>query len=625
MKTKLWLALYALLMALAVPLALLRILWRARREPLYRAHWRERLALALPRPKRGGDWIWLHAVSLGETRAAAPLIAALRAALPGLHIWLTHTTATGREAGRALLQPGDAQSWLPWDAPFFARRFLRHLLCLPSRRSGLVGVILETEIWPGYSQVAHGLGVPLFLVNARLSAKSAAGYARIAPLARAAFGALTSVLAQSEEDAERLRALGARTAVYGNLKFDVAADAALLQKGHALRPRSRRILLAASTREGEEAQLLQLWRLAQQRGAALPILLIVPRHPQRFDAVASLLTSGGWRWQRRSAWGQEIAPEQMQSLADCWLGDSLGEMPLYYALADLALLGGSFGGTGGQNLIEAAACSCPLLMGPSLFNFAQAAQLAEQAGCARSFDSMPAALAEATRLLQTAPDELVTMRAQTQTLLQPHRGAAGRMAEVIVESISPIGDGVGEVAMQMLIERAKSGEHSPNAIAVGKVAAWEVEAARAFGLDINGFTHTVSGDAVRHTTNRHSNIETEKSRHQMFIKESDLLLIPDVVNDPDSILLGSKTRNGLDAVISRKVLPDGTLVSVQEARTGRRALHFVTMWKEPGAPNAHEIVPRVGLYVPSDTRASTALSITENPRRRQEKTTTPPQ
>ncbi|MFO1250378.1 MAG: 3-deoxy-D-manno-octulosonic acid transferase [Inhella sp.] len=401
-------------MRLAAPLLLARWWWRGRIEPGYRAAMAERLGFYGTGAGQGG-WVWLHAVSLGETRAAQPLIEALRRREPGLRLLLTHTTATGREAGRALLREGDAQCWLPLDTPGAVRRFYAHW-------RPRLGLLMETEVWP--TLLADPQAPPIHLVNARLSAKSLRQGQRFPNLLGAAARRLRSALAQTQPDAERLRLMGvAQVEVLGNLKFDLQPDLALLQRGQAWRPTGPPVLLAAVTREGEEAELLKAW---QALPAPRPRLLVVPRHPQRFEEVATLLG----RPARRSLWG-DAGPDASAQAQPLWLGDSMREMPLYYGLADLALLGGSFGPFGGQNLIEAAACGCPLILGPSTFNFAQAAELALQADAARQVSDVQAALALAVQLLNDKA-ALQQMRRAALAFAAAHRGAAERMAERVL-------------------------------------------------------------------------------------------------------------------------------------------------------------------------------------------------
>ncbi|MBX3602732.1 MAG: lipid IV(A) 3-deoxy-D-manno-octulosonic acid transferase [Rubrivivax sp.] len=414
-------AAYSALLRLATPLYLARLWWRGRREPPYRAHWNERLGGYAGTPVPGR--LWLHAVSLGETRAAAALVDALRRQRPGLQLLLTHGTATGRAAGGALLHDGDAQVWLPYDTPGAVRQFLR-------THRPAAGVVMETEIWPNLLLEARRAGLPLVLANARLSPRSQGRGERFAALLRPALAAFDRVLAQTEADAQRLAASGARSVqVMGNLKYDMTPRPDLLARGtawrEALAAAGRAVVLAASTREGEEAPLLAAWRALP---APRPLLLLVPRHPQRFDEVQALIATAGLRGLRRSTWAD--VPPAGAATADVWLGDSIGEMPLYYTAADVALLGGSFAPLGGQNLIEAAACGCPLLMGPHTFNFAEAAALALAAGAAERAADLPAAVRRAAALA-TAPERL-PMATRAQAFAATHRGAAARMATAIL-------------------------------------------------------------------------------------------------------------------------------------------------------------------------------------------------
>ncbi len=403
--------------ALLVPLVWLRLHWRARREPLYGFAIGERFGRY--REPHSGGWVWVHAVSLGETRAAESLIDALRERDPTLRLLLTNGTATGRAAGAALLRDGDRQLWLPWDSPGATRRFFSH-------HRPRIGILMETEIWPNLLHAAAAFGVPMVLANARLGERSLRRGARAPHLMRPAFASLALVLAQTDADAERLRSAGApRVETCGNLKFDMTPSAELLAKGRAWRDAiARRVVLASSTRDGEEAELLAAW--CAQRGAR-PLLLIVPRHPQRFDAVAALVEAAGLRLARRSTWDGAPPPDALA--ADVWLGDSMGELPLYYASAQVALLGGSFAPLGGQNLIEAAACGCPVLMGPHTFNFAQAAEMAEAAGAARRVANLREAVALACEPLAASAQRDAIARCLV--FAASHRGAAGRMAQRI--------------------------------------------------------------------------------------------------------------------------------------------------------------------------------------------------
>ncbi|MEP6997233.1 MAG: 3-deoxy-D-manno-octulosonic acid transferase, partial [Betaproteobacteria bacterium] len=353
-------ALYTLAGSALLPLLPLRLWWRGRREPGYRGDWAERFGHYRAAPPARGVW-WVHAVSVGETRAALPLVQHLHRAYPEFAIVLTHMTATGREAGRALYGDTVTQAWLPYDLPFAVDAFLAHF-------RPVAGFLLETELWPNLIARAAARQVPVYLVNARLSERSAAGYRRFAALTSPMLARLAGVAAQSAADEARLTALGApATVVTGNLKFDVTVPAAARELGaqFALRFGAvRAVWVAASTREGEEALLLD----ALDRTPLPPdtLLVIVPRHPQRFAEVANLLRERDVRFVRRS--DNLVVPADARVV----LGDSMGELFAYYAAADLAFVGGSLLPLGGQNLIEPLALGTPVLIGPHTFNFAEA-------------------------------------------------------------------------------------------------------------------------------------------------------------------------------------------------------------------------------------------------------------
>lgn len=439
------LGLYTWLMVLVQPWFKRKLRRRGVSEAGYVAHMDERFGhysdvLALV----GRPLLWIHAVSLGETRAAAVLIAALRAQLPGMCLLLTSGTATGRAEALRLLQTGDVQCWQPWDTPTAVQRFLAHFK--PD-----IGILMETEVWPNLVHGCQRNGVPLLLANARLSDKSLRQAQRLRWLAHPAFAALTAVWAQTQADAQRLQQLGANVqGVFGNLKFDAAPDARQLQVGRAWRAQfGRPIVMLASAREGEELMLLQSLKsfmpvaLMDKALKAMNSIvnevqwLIVPRHPQRFDAVAALIESEGFGVARRSAWGAggPLAGATASERPVIWLGDSLGEMALYYALADVALLGGSFAPLGGQNLIEAAACGCPVVMGPHTFNFTQAAEQAELAGAAQRVADMRQGLVAAVALALDG-QKLQRQQLVCQLFAQAHRGAAGRLASAVAQVLN---------------------------------------------------------------------------------------------------------------------------------------------------------------------------------------------
>lgn len=360
--------LYSLAWLLALPFAFLYLLRRGWRQPAYLRHWGERLGLAPRADSR--PVIWIHAVSVGETRAAAPLVDAFMRKHPGHAILITHATPTGRATGHELFGDRVRRAYLPYDFPPLAWLFLK-------RARPVLGIVMETELWPNLFRACRRRAIPVLLVNARMSARSARGYQRFAGLSRMALRDLQAIAAQTEADAERLRALGAtEITVAGNVKFDVTPPPDTQAKAAALKYlfAGRFVFLCASTREGEEALLLDA--LAE---LDMPDLLtvIVPRHPQRFAAVAELLRSRALPFARRSD-GQSVNADTR-----AFLGDSMGEMAAYYAAADLCYVGGSLLPLGGQNMIEAAAAGCPALFGPHTWNFQEASEQAVSWGAAR--------------------------------------------------------------------------------------------------------------------------------------------------------------------------------------------------------------------------------------------------
>lgn len=413
-------ALYTLVWRLALPFMFLYLRWRGIRQPEYRLHWRERLGWAPELP--AGPVIWLHTVSVGETRAAAPLVRALRQRRPDATILLSHTTPTGRAAALAVYGDGIRQTYLPYDLPGPVQRFLR-------RSHPGIAIFMETEVWPNLYAACAGRGIPAYLVNARLSERSARGYGRVAGLARPALSGLAGVAAQTPADAGRLAALGARRVeVTGNLKFDVAAPADSAARAEALRARfaGRFVFLAASTREGEETLILDTCL-----GLGIPdlLLVMVPRHPQRFDAVAALLDGRGIEYARRSR------DEPVTRETEVYLGDSMGEMAAYYAAADLAFVGGSLLPLGGQNLIEAADMGCPVLIGPHTWNFLDAAERAIDAGAAlRVADAED--LAHAVKRLHQHPEERQAMAAAGLDFSRAHKGATEKMMALLEPALA---------------------------------------------------------------------------------------------------------------------------------------------------------------------------------------------
>ena len=407
--------LYTALVFLALPFLPLRLWWRGRKEPGYREHIGERFGRYAGAPAARAPVLWIHAVSLGETRTCVPLVLHAQRSYPTATILVTHMTATGRAAGKSLFGERVVQAWLPYDAPFAVRAFLAHW-------KPAAGLIMETELWPNLIALSSGAKIPLFLVNARLSARSAAGYARVPLLAKSMLVALTGVAAQTDADAARLAALGARApVVVGNLKFDVETPPgmqALGRKFTVLFGAQRQIFVAASTRDGEEALIADA--LLARALPANTLTVIVPRHPQRFDVVANLLRARGVPFVRRS--DNVAVPNDVRVV----LGDSMGELGAYYAAANVAFVGGSLLPLGGQNLIEAIAAGCPTLVGPHTFNFAEATRSAIAAGAALEVTDAPTLIAAVAALLDD-PARRERMAASAHAFHRAHRGAGDRL------------------------------------------------------------------------------------------------------------------------------------------------------------------------------------------------------
>lgn len=362
---------YTLLMHMVALLLPIKLLWRGLKQPEYRQHVRERYGYYTQTVN--APLIWVHCVSVGETRATQPLILALLEKYPQYQILITHGTPTGRDTSSQLFQQQIAsgrvlQAYLPVDTPGASKRFLAHF-------KPVLGLLMETELWFHVIGQATRQHIPVALLSARLSAKSAAGYARLGSLTRQGLQQLALVAAQTAADAERLQALGARQPIIcGNLKFDVTPPADSANKGAALRQligQDRTVLMAASTREGEESLILD----AVQGTDVLTLL--VPRHPQRFAEVESLLKSRGLHYVLRTELTQPLNDD-----VHLVLGNSMGEMYTYYAASDFAVMGGSLQPLGGQNLIEATAMGVPTILGPHMFNFTQVAQAAVLADAA---------------------------------------------------------------------------------------------------------------------------------------------------------------------------------------------------------------------------------------------------
>ena len=371
--------LYSALLYFLLPFTAIKLLWRGLRQPAYLNHWSERYGFYSQAASQ--PLIWLHCVSVGETRAAKPLIEALLEKYPAHQILLTHATPTGREAGEQLFphnkHPRISRCYLPYDTPDAVKRFLKHY-------QPALGLLMETELWFNLIASCKAQSIPLLLVNARLSERSARGYAKVGTLTTQGLNSLSAIAAQTEQDATRLKTLlgtAGKIMVAGNLKFDVNPPADEAERGCYLRGLlgfKRPVFLAASTRDGEEALILEAIASSE-----IPNLLtiIVPRHPQRFDEVATLLTKHSIAFCRRSEFSMGTVAGEIPNCSVI-LGDSMGEMFTYYAACDVAFIGGSLLPLGGQNLIEASAMGKPVLIGPHTFNFSDATNQAVLAGAA---------------------------------------------------------------------------------------------------------------------------------------------------------------------------------------------------------------------------------------------------
>jgi len=430
-RPKIWFAVYQLLWHLLLPFAFIRLAWRTRHSAEYLHHFSERLGFVDRKSIVQGS-VWIHAVSVGETRAAQPLIEAYLAR--GETILLTHMTLNGRRTGAALFALAIAsgqlrQVYLPYDLCWSVANFIRTF-------KPKLGLFMETEAWPTVVFYCAEIGLPLFLVNARLSERSARRVNRFGKAGRALFQAFAGILAQTQFDAERYRSLGVKKVeIVGNLKFDVPLDHSLVQHGKAwqqeLHGNQRLMVCAASTRDGEEVIILRAWRDLLQSNAFenAPLLCLVPRHPERFTEVANQIHEAGLRFRRRTEWGG--IPKGITDL-DVILGDSMGEMPMYYSAADLVVMGGSLLPFGGQNLIEACAAGCPVLLGEHTYNFQQAALDAIKIGAARRIQgelilSESVALMEVLKELLLNTAELAKMSSAAKAYSLEHQGATKKI------------------------------------------------------------------------------------------------------------------------------------------------------------------------------------------------------
>lgn len=408
-------ALYQILLWLALPFIPLRLLVRGLKESGYWQHVAERFG--------GGEFsrqgaVWIHAVSVGEARAAEPLVQRFLDA--GRAVLVTCMTPAGRATAEKLFGVRAQVRYLPYDYAWAVRRFLR-------KAKPVLGVVMETELWPNLVRESNRSSVPMYLVNARMSERSAGGYRRFVALTRDVLQGFDKVAAQTAADARRLQGLGAQNvSVTGNLKFDIDPPQAQLELGKLFRQRigGRPVWLAASTRDGEEKLILDAFKKVD----AKVLLMLVPRHPQRFDEVANLVRTTGFNLQRRS----EDSP--VNNTTQVWLGDSLGEMFAYYRAADCALIGGSLLLYGGQNLIEACAVGCPVLVGPHTENFKQVAEEAIAQGAALRVADAKEWVTYAAAL-STNEAERQRMGEAGRHFSAAHKGSADKVFQIIASGL----------------------------------------------------------------------------------------------------------------------------------------------------------------------------------------------
>jgi 3-deoxy-D-manno-octulosonic-acid transferase len=413
-------ALYSLLLYLSMPLVLAYLFFRGLRSPGYRQRWSERFGRIENRPPPGG--IWVHAVSMGEVNAASALIDGLKKKHPERPLFITTFTPTGSERARALYGDSVYHAYSPFDLPGALERFFSSI-------QPALAIILETEIWPNTYHGAAARGIPLMIVNARISEGSLGRYRRLQRLVAPALRQVRHIIAQSETDARRLESIGAPTAritVSGNLKFDFRLPPGLIDEGESIRTAwgtQRRVLVAGSTHENEERIVLQSFTALRD---AFPdiLLVLVPRHPERFGRAVDAARAAGLSVARRS----EVAACPPD--ADCFVVDTMGELLRYYAAGDIAFVGGSLEPIGGHNVLEPAALARPVLVGPHTFNFADITRQLLEANAAIEVTDGAALEAALTRLF-TEPDTRDRMGRAGLRLVKSGQGAVDRTLALI--------------------------------------------------------------------------------------------------------------------------------------------------------------------------------------------------
>ena len=411
--------LYSFLWYLLLPFLFLRLWLRGRKAPAYRLRWKERMAWGY-RPGTLKNSLWVHAVSVGETLAAAPLIERLLADYPDVPLLVTTTTPTGSERVQALFGDRVTHVYCPWELPTALTRFMRAF-------DPQLVIVLETELWPNLCAAVKRHGAKLMLMNGRLSEKSYRGYGKLPRLIRPMMARFDALAVQTRVEAERYMALGAwpeRVYPIGSVKFDMTLDTVVKQAASQLRVSfgDRPVWIAASTHPGEDAPVLAAHKtLRAQKPDAL--LILVPRHPERFDGVADQVREAGLSVARRSQ--QEPAAD-----AAVYLADTMGELLMLFGACDVAFVGGSLVPVGGHNLLEPAAWEKPVLTGPHLHNFTAIAQLLDDAGGLSVVDSGEA-LGDKLQALMSDPDQCARQGQAAAAVVEANRGALEKGLELI--------------------------------------------------------------------------------------------------------------------------------------------------------------------------------------------------
>ena len=418
--------LYSIFFYLLVPFIIGRLFLRGLSSPAYRLRWKERFGFVTPQHNQ--RVIWLHSVSVGETLAAVPLVKALQQQYPNHRLMITCMTATGSDRIRAAFGDSVDHSYAPYDMPDSVSRFL-------NRVKPELLIIMETELWPNTIAACHRRGIPVLLANGRLSQKSAQGYGKIKPLITPLLQSITAVVAQHIDDGARFVALGlpeSKLTISGNIKFDLDIDSQLQRRAKQLRNRwqssqRRAIWLAASTHSGEDEIILKALAEVRSVVETPPLLVLVPRHPERFDQVADLCISNGLTLARHSS-------SDAGDDAEIILGDTMGELMAFYGACDFAFVGGSLVPTGGHNIIEPAAWGLPILTGPHLFNFTEASRLLLEADAMRVCDNADSLAQQCVELINNQPRR-ETMGSAAHKVAETNRGALDRLLKVIANSL----------------------------------------------------------------------------------------------------------------------------------------------------------------------------------------------